>query len=127
MSTIQTSSQNFDIDSVSFGTLTVTANAGSDTENLYPRLIGNIISSDGNSNIRVCVVAIESSGVITCNSCSGNQYETSTPVNLAAYDEGTIYFEPQLVSIIDEPLTLATTTSDGLMSKEDKTKLDSIS
>jgi hypothetical protein len=92
---IQTPNQSFTINSVSYGTLTVTAIGSSNVDNLYSGLIGNIVSSDGNSNITVKIINVPVAGTIVCKATL--PYEKTGGVDLSTYDDGTIYFEPQLV------------------------------
>jgi hypothetical protein len=109
MSTIQTPNQSFTINSVSYGTLTVTAIGSSNINNLYSGLIGNIVNSDGNSNITVKIINVPVAGTIICKATL--PYEKIGGVDLSTYDDGTIYFEPQLVDTNINSSTNAGTTT----------------
>jgi hypothetical protein len=99
MSTVQTPTQNFTINTVSFGTLTVSANDNANINNLYAGLIGNLVDSHNAANLRVIIVRIEDYGTITCNSCPNNNYTTSVGIDLISYVGGIIYFEPQIIEV----------------------------
>lgn len=101
MPSIQVPSQSFTVSAVSYGSLTLTANSGSASTNLYAGLVGNLVKSDDTDSVQVKIRAVESDGVVTCVLWDGAK---ETPADLVAYDDGVLCLEPQLASLTIPPI-----------------------
>lgn len=111
MPNLQLPDQSFSVTDVSYGTLTLEANTGSNVANLYPNLICNLVNSDGTSSIRIMIKTVDSSGVITCLKTQfSDQYTTGKAVDLTLYDEGSLYIEAQLAYVLDRTTTVVTSS-----------------
>ena len=111
MPNLQLPDQSFSVTNVSYGTLTLEANAGSSVANLYPDLICNLVNSNGTSSIRVMIKTVDSSGVVTCLKPQfSDQYTTGKAVDLTLYNGGSLYIEAQLAYVLaDVPVATPST------------------